>query len=186
VTDEPGSTSTAEPEQVAAACLDALRDRDQSLATAESLTAGLVCATLASVPGASDCLLGGLAAYATGVKSSVLGVDPALIERHGVVSAECAKAMAESACRLFGADWAVATTGVAGPAEQDGRPVGTVYAAVAERAGSAQVRHLALAGSRDHIRRQAAQAALSMLLDQVREPAADAPRRQAKPSVDEG
>lgn len=158
----------AQPDAVAAACLEALRARGETLATAESLTAGLVCATLASVPGASDCLRGGLAAYATDVKSSVLGVDPALIDRHGAVSAECAAAMARCATRLFGADWAAATTGVAGPTEQDGRPVGTVFVAVAGPAGESEVGALALSGDRAFIRRAAADAALELLLAHVR------------------
>ncbi len=76
-------------------CLDQLRTAGHTLATAESLTAGLVSATLAAVPGASDVLRGGVVAYASDVKIAVLGVDPALVATHGVVSAECARAMAQ-------------------------------------------------------------------------------------------
>jgi nicotinamide-nucleotide amidase len=151
---------------VAGRCLDVLRDRGQTLATAESLTAGLVCATVASVPGASDCLRGGIAAYATDVKTSVLGVDPGLIAAHGVVSAECAASMADRARALLGADWAVATTGVAGPTGQDGQPVGTVYVAVAGPA-AAVVRRLATDGTRGQIRRAAVDAALGLLLESL-------------------
>jgi nicotinamide-nucleotide amidase len=155
---------------VAAICLDVLRSRGETLATAESLTAGQVCATLATVPGASDTLRGGLAAYATDVKSSVLGVDAALIERHGVVSAECAEAMAWRGRDLFAADWAVATTGVAGPATQDGRPVGTVYVAVAgprDGAVASAVRALSLPGDRAAVRQGAVDRALELLLETV-------------------
>jgi nicotinamide-nucleotide amidase len=153
---------------VAAACIDSLRSRGETVATAESLTAGLVCATLATVPGASDCLRGGLAAYATDIKSSVLGVDAALIERYGVVSAECAEAMARCARSLLAADWAVSTTGVAGPTEHDGRPVGTVFVAVAGPPGGeirSALRALSLPGGRQEVRRGAVDEALGLLLE---------------------
>jgi nicotinamide-nucleotide amidase len=163
-------SDAAEPDPVAADCLDALRARGESLATAESLTAGLVCATLASVPGASDSLRGGLAAYATDVKASVLGVDSTLIDRFGAVSVECATAMAQCARRLFAADWAVATTGVAGPTEQDGRPVGTVFVAVAGPVGDPVVGSLMLAGDRDRVRRGAVHRALALLSRALADP----------------
>lgn len=165
MTDPAGDPSRPHP--VAAACVDVLRARGETVSTAESLTAGLVCATLATVAGASDCLRGGLAAYASDVKASVLGVDPDLIARHGVVSAECAEAMARAARGLFGADWAIATTGVAGPTEQEGKPVGTVFVSVAGPAGEAVVDALTLHGNRDQVRRETVDAALSRLLDLV-------------------
>lgn len=146
----------------AAYCLSLLRDRRQFVATAESLTAGLIAATFAEIPGASDVLRGGLAAYATDVKSSVLGVDPDLIRREGVVSAACAAAMATAARTLFAADWAVSATGVAGPAEQDGIPVGTVYVAVAGPE-AAIGRQLALSGDRARIRSATVTEALALL-----------------------
>lgn len=143
----------------AAACLAALRGRAETVATAESLTAGMICATLADVPGASDVLRGGLAAYATEVKWQVLGVDRAVVDGYGVVSAECAEAMARAACLLFDADWAVSATGVAGPTDQDGIPVGTVFVGVC---GPAMLdsRALALSGDRQQIRGGAVTAAL--------------------------
>jgi len=155
----PGSLVEALPE---------LEARAETLATAESLTAGLVASTIAEVPGASAVLRGGLAAYATQVKTSVLGVDPSLIEREGVVSRACAEAMAAAGRRLFDVDWALATTGVAGPAEQDGRPVGTVFVAVAY---GEHVRSLAcgLAGDRAAIRRGAVAAVVGLLVDWLSE-----------------
>ncbi len=120
----PGGTDAAD-------CLHRLRMLGHTLATAESLTAGLVCATLAAVPGASDVLRGGVVAYASDVKATVLGVDPAVIAAYGVVSAECAGAMARGAATLLQATWAVSTTGVAGPDRQEDKPVGTVHVAVA-------------------------------------------------------
>lgn len=146
----------------AAACLALLRRSGDTLATAESLTAGLICATLAAVPGASDVLRGGVAAYAGDVKTSVLGVEPAVIAEHGVVSAPCAAAMAEGAQALLRATWAVAATGVAGPTRQEGKPVGTVFVAVAGPSG-VRGRELALSGSRDDVRRGSVSAALGLL-----------------------
>ena len=145
-----------------ARCLDALRARGESLATAESLTAGLVSATIAAVPGASDVLRGGLTSYATDVKVSQLGVDAATIARHSVISAEVAEQMAVGARALFGSDWAVSATGVAGPDSQDGHPVGEVYVAVAA-ARLTRIRGLQLAGDRAAIRQQAVDAALALL-----------------------
>ena len=147
---------------LAARCLDLLRRRGSTLATAESLTAGLVCSTLAEVPGASDVLRGGVAAYATDVKTRVLGVPRVVVAEHGVVSAECAAAMAAGARSLLGATWAVATTGVAGPSRQDGLPVGTVYVAVAGP-GAVRQRRLALPGGRADIRHGSVCAVLELL-----------------------
>lgn len=152
--------------KVAETCLDALRDRGETLSTAESLTAGLIAATLADVAGASDVLRGGLAAYATETKISVLGVDPLVIERAGVVSAACAEAMAERARLFFASDWAVSATGVAGPTEQDGRPAGTVFVAAAGP-DLVRSRGLTLSGGRNDIRLASVEAALKLLLDLV-------------------
>jgi PncC family amidohydrolase len=148
--------------ELAAHCLGMMRVRGESLAAAESLTAGLITSTFASVPGASDVLLGGIASYATEVKVSVLGVPREVIDEHGVISAECAAEMAGRARVLFGADWAVAATGVAGPDEQDGHPVGEVYVAVASREG-ATVESLDLDGDRDEIRASATEQAMALL-----------------------
>ncbi|MBR7834779.1 CinA family protein [Actinospica durhamensis] len=101
-----------------------------TVAVAESLTGGRVAAALTAVPGASAVLRGSVTAYATDLKASVLGVDAALLGRVGAVDGEVARQMAVGVRRVCGADVGVATTGVAGPDEQDGRPVGTVYIAV--------------------------------------------------------
>lgn len=149
-------------EALAARCLDRLRSAGSTLATAESLTAGLVCATLAAVPGASDVLRGGLVAYTSDVKTAVLGVDPSVVATYGVVSGECAGAMARRAVSLFGSTWAVSTTGVAGPDRQEDKPVGTVFVAVAGP-GVDRVRPLALHGGRPQIRAATVVEALTML-----------------------
>jgi nicotinamide-nucleotide amidase len=104
-----------------------LQERGETVATAESLTGGRLAALLTGVPGASQSYLGGVVAYATSVKQEVLGVPAALVERYGVISSECALAMARGAASLTGATWGVGTTGVAGPDGQDGHPPGTVH-----------------------------------------------------------
>jgi nicotinamide-nucleotide amidase len=126
------------------------------------LTCGLIAATLAAVPGASAVLRGGLAAYATDVKVSVLGVDADLVDAFGVISAECAGAMAARARRVFGSDWAVASTGVAGPDRQEGHAVGTVFVAV-EGPDVRRSEALRLTGERNDIRTSTVAAALTLL-----------------------
>lgn len=148
--------------------VDALRGTGQTLATAESLTGGLLCATLVDVPGASDVLRGGVVAYLADSKRDVLGVDQDLLERVGTVHADVAAAMAEGAVRVLGSTWGLATTGVAGPEPSEGKPVGTVHVAVAGP-GGAQTRELSLHGDRRLIREQAVDAALSLLIGRLRE-----------------
>jgi nicotinamide-nucleotide amidase len=148
--------------------IDALRGTGQMVATAESLTGGLLCATLVDVPGASDVLRGGIVAYLPETKTDVLGVDADLIERVGTVHPDVAAAMAEGAVRVMGSTWGVATTGVAGPEPSEGKPVGTVHVAVAGPDGVV-TRDLALHGDRSLIREQAVDAALSLLIGRLRE-----------------
>jgi nicotinamide-nucleotide amidase len=138
--------------------------RSLTLATAESLTAGMVAARLAEVPGASAVLRGGVVSYHNEVKAGLLGVDPALLASKGSVDAEVARQMAEGARRACGADIGVATTGVAGPDPHDGQPVGTVYIgyATAVASGADLMR---LEGDREQIRRASCEAALTRLGD---------------------
>lgn len=142
--------------------LTILRDRGQTVATAESLTGGRLAALLTTVPGASAAYRGGVVAYATDVKVSVLGVPVPLVEQHGVVSAECATAMAVAARGLLGASYALSTTGVAGPERQEGHPPGTVYVGVAGPEGST-VLALELVGDRGTIQDRTCAEALSAL-----------------------
>ncbi|MCR2764843.1 CinA family protein [Microbacterium sp. zg.B48] len=146
--------------------------RGWSLAVAESLTGGWVTSSLVAVPGASACLRGGLVAYATDLKHSLLGVDADLLAAEGPVHPEVARQMALGVRELtrhggVGADVGLATTGVAGPATQGGRPVGTVYIAVATPL-TVRVEALALDGTREQIRSQATRRALELALDEVR------------------
>jgi len=138
----------------------------RSVATAESLTGGLVCAALTDVPGASAVVRGAVVAYATELKARVLGVDPGLLAAGGAVQAEVASQMASGVCRVLGADVGIATTGVAGPEPQDGRAVGTAFVAVAAQ-GLVTVRELALAGDRATIRARTVEAALALVAEIV-------------------
>ncbi len=117
-------------EETAAQVVRLLTERDETVAVAESLTGGLVVATLVAVPGASKVVRGGVVAYMTDLKASLLGVDPELLERVGAVDPDVARAMARGVGVRLGADHGLATTGVAGPDQQDGHPVGEVWIAL--------------------------------------------------------
>jgi nicotinamide-nucleotide amidase len=124
-------------DSLASVVLAALRQRGQTLAVAESCTGGGLGAALAAVPGASDVFLGGVIAYANSVKQQLLGVPAGTLAVHGAVSDPVALAMAEGTCRVTGADWAIAVTGVAGPGGGSAdKPVGLVHIAVAGPQGS--------------------------------------------------
>ncbi|MFD1213335.1 CinA family protein, partial [Arthrobacter sp. GCM10027362] len=110
-----------------------------TLATAESLTAGMVASSLASVPGASATLQGGIVSYQNEAKSSLLGVDADLLERNGAVDADVARQMAAGARRALHADVGISTTGAAGPEPHGGKAVGTVFVGIATAAGSRAV-----------------------------------------------
>lgn len=146
--------------------LDVLRARGETLAVAESLTGGLLAATLVDVPGASDVFRGGLVVYATDLKATLAGVPKDLLDARGPVDPDVASALAEGARRCCGATWGLATTGVAGPDPQNGIAVGTVYVAVAGRGNV--VRALALDGDRAAIRAATVAAALDLLLGAAR------------------
>jgi nicotinamide-nucleotide amidase len=142
-----------------------LRSSKHTLACAESLTGGLVGGRVTAVAGASDYYRGGVVAYATEAKASVLEVAVDLLATHGPVSEPVAAAMAEGVRRLFGATTGLATTGVAGPAEQDGHSVGTVCLGLADDEGTvttllhapgdrAQIRAWATTGALNLVRRR--------------------------------
>ena len=135
-----------------------------TVATAESLTGGMLGALLTSVPGASAAYLGGVISYATPLKVEMLGVPSDLVATHGVVSAACAEAMASGVRTLTGATWAVSTTGVAGPDGQEDKPAGTVFVGLA---GPDIVlsKQAAFDGDRDEVRRATCTAALELLAD---------------------
>lgn len=150
-----------ETPELAARLHAALLGRGETVACAESLTGGGVADLLSGTPGASATYVGGVVAYATRIKRELLGVTAAQ-----VVSADCAAQLAGGVRTLMGTDWAVSTTGVAGPDMQDDRPVGTVYVGVAGPRG-VQVQRLSLDGDRREIRAQACRAALQALVDEL-------------------
>ncbi|MBF6132507.1 CinA family protein [Nocardia otitidiscaviarum] len=154
-------------EAPAADLVRALRAAGQTVATAESLTAGLLAATIAGVPGASAVLRGGLVVYATDLKATLAGVSADTLDTDGPVAASTAEQLAVGARIRCGADWGVGLTGVAGPEPQDGRPVGTVFLGLAGPEGTEVVR-LKLSGDRWTIRVTAVRAAITELLRGVR------------------
>jgi nicotinamide-nucleotide amidase len=139
-----------------------LRRLGQTVATAESLTAGMVAAELTSVPGSSAVLRGGLIVYATELKAQLAGVDRQLLADHGPVHPDVAAQLARGARERCGATWGLGLTGVAGPDPQDGIAPGTVYVAVAGPPG-VEVRRLRLSGDRQHVRTGSVVAVLELL-----------------------
>ena len=142
-----------------AAVLAALGRRGWTLGIAESLTGGALCADVVAIPGASAVLLGGVVAYATPVKATVLGVDAALLAAHGPVHPQVALQMADGVRDVVGvggapADVGVSTTGIAGPDSPDGQPVGTVHIGVVTPVAS-RTTAFHFSGDRDGIRAQA-------------------------------
>jgi len=147
-----------------AAVLAAARERGLTIATAESLTGGLVAAELTSVPGASDVFVGGVVSYAIEVKRDVLRIPVPTLADHGPVSEPVALAMAEGVRDLLRVDVAVATTGVAGPEPHGGREPGTYCIAAVGPSGVAAFTDV-VRGDRDAVRRSAANRAIQALCD---------------------
>lgn len=147
---------------VAREALESLRRAGLTVATAESLTGGMLGATITAVAGSSLSYVGGVVSYATRVKQEVLQVPADVIDTYGVVSRECALAMAHGVRRLLGADLGVATTGVAGPGGQDGLDAGTVWIAVTGPQGEV-TELLGIRGSRDEVRIATCREALVLL-----------------------
>jgi len=145
-----------------------LREMGATLATAESCTGGLIAQRITDVAGASDYFRGSVVAYADDVKTSLLGVRPETLEAHGAVSEETAREMADGARQRFGADSALAATGVAGPGGgTPDKPVGTVWIALARAGASPRARKLRPPGDRATIRGWTAAAALEMLREAI-------------------
>ena len=142
---------------------EALLARGETVAAAESLTAGLFCATLAEVPGASATLRGGVVVYATELKTALAGVPGELLAAHGPVSPETAGALAEGVRERCGATWGIGLTGVAGPDPVDGHGPGRVYLGVSDGQRT-DVVELDLPGERADVRAGAATAAVTALL----------------------
>ena len=167
------------PGSAAPGLVDALHRAGLTLAVAESLTGGAVASAVVDVPGASRVLRGGVVAYATDLKSTLLGVDPDLLDRTGPVDPDVAAHMAQGVRVRLGADLGAATTGVAGPQPQDGHPPGEVHVAVAWD-GGVRVRSVNLAGDRSTIRAETTRTVLELALAVLGEEAGHL-RRRAEP-----
>ncbi len=139
-----------------------LAERGETVAVAESLTGGLLAATLVEVPGASATFRGGLVVYATDLKASLAGVPADLLAERGPVDEDVAAALARGARDRCGADWGLATTGVAGPEPQGGESPGTVWIGIADASG-ARAEKLSLTGDRAAIRDTTVRRALALL-----------------------
>ncbi|WP_129783432.1 CinA family protein [Promicromonospora panici] len=148
--------------------LAAAAARGWSIGVAESLTGGLVTATLVSVPGASRVVRGGVVAYATDLKAGLLGVDGGLLAERGAVDEAVAAQMAAGVRSVTGADVGLATTGVAGPEPQDGQAPGVVFVAVSTPVAS-EVHRLDLDGDRSQVIADAARGVLELALALVSE-----------------
>ncbi|MCY3936457.1 MAG: CinA family protein [Chloroflexi bacterium] len=157
-------TAAAADDALAVAAGEALRGQGWTVATAESCTGGLLTSWLTDVAGSSDYVLGGIVAYADEAKVKLLGVREATIEKHGAVSAACAREMAQGAQRQLGATIAVSITGIAGPGgATPSKPVGLTYIGAARGRDLIVERHN-FAGERGEIKQAAAQAAMRLIL----------------------
>lgn len=146
---------------VAAALGAMLRERGATVAVAESLTGGLIGEQLTSAGGSSEFFLGSIVCYSTESKRDLVGVDEAILMGPGPVSSEAAGALAEGAAARFGADMGLSATGVAGPTEQEGKPVGTIFVG-ATLNGATEVREVRGYGDRDNVRHIAVTSALDL------------------------
>ena len=154
-------------DSLAAVVVDRLRTAGATVAVAESLTAGLLGATLTEVAGSSAVFRGGVQVYATDLKASLAGVPEHVLAEHGAVSEQTAAALADGVRTRLGATYGVGLTGVAGPDPQEGHPVGTLHVALS---GPSGVRHrgLRVPGDRQRIRQMAVTTALDLLRRELR------------------
>jgi nicotinamide-nucleotide amidase len=148
------------------AIVAALTDRNETVATAESLTGGLVTAALTSVPGSSAAVVGGLVVYKTELKATLAGVNGRALYEYGAVHPLIAEELARGAAERCGATWGLGLTGVAGPDPQDGVAPGTVHIGLFG-AGTTEVRTVQVAGDRHAVRSAAVGAALDLLWTRV-------------------
>jgi nicotinamide-nucleotide amidase len=163
-----GSPATAGAAEVLLGLVARLKERGETLATAESLTGGLVGAALTDVPGVSAVYRGGVVVYATDLKATLAGVPADLLADVGPVHPDTAAALATGVRERLGATYGLATTGVAGPDPQAGIEAGTVYVAAAGP-GAVRVRKLALSGDRTAVRQGSVRAVLELAAELVAE-----------------
>ena len=160
--------SSRELRRISAEVVKTLKEKQDTLSTAESCTGGLIAKRITDIAGSSAVVAGGMVTYTNRIKIDVLGVDADIIAEHTEVSHACAKAMAERAKALFGTDYALSATGYAGPGggtEQD--PTGTVYIGIATPMGVRSERICVENATRTQVRNTATYHALTMLLNQM-------------------
>ncbi|HIW62196.1 MAG TPA: CinA family protein [Candidatus Stackebrandtia excrementipullorum] len=142
--------------------VDELTARGQTVSVAESLTGGLVSAALVTVPGSSSVFRGGIVAYSVELKKELVGVPGEVIDAHGVVSGEVARALAEGVRRRCGTDWGIGTTGVAGPESHGGQSPGVVWLAVSGPDDEV-ARRYRFSGDREHVHAASVERVLYLL-----------------------
>ena len=160
--------SSTELRRISALAVKTMKEKNVTVATAESCTGGLISKCITDVAGSSAVLAGGMVTYTNRIKTDVLGVDASIIEEHTEVSHACAKAMAERAKTLFGTDYALSATGYAGPGggtEKD--PTGTVYIGIATPNGSRSERICVENATRTQVRNAVTRHAFEMLLAEI-------------------
>jgi nicotinamide-nucleotide amidase len=159
-----GSVVSEDQRSLEKVIVDTLTSSGKTLATAESCTGGAIAHRITNVPGASAVFLGGFVTYANEVKAKVLGVSTGDLEKHGAVSEPVAAAMAVGAIAASGSEYAISTTGIAGPGGgSEEKPVGTVFIAVAERGGETRVEKHFFSTDRERFKELTSQTALDLL-----------------------
>ena len=161
--------SNAELRRISALAVKGLKEKQLTVATAESCTGGLIAKSVTDIAGSSAVLAGGMVTYTNRIKIDVLGVDENIIKEHSEVSYACAEAMAKRAKEVFGTDYALSATGYAGPGggtEKD--PAGTVYIGIATPTGVRSERICAENATRTQVRNTVAYYALTMLLNEMK------------------
>ena len=160
--------SSAQLRRLSALAVKALKEKQMTVATAESCTGGLIAKSVTDIAGSSAVIAGGMVTYTNRIKTDVLGVDKSIIAEHTEVSYACAEAMAERAKTLFGTDYALSATGYAGPGggtEKD--PTGTVYIGIATPNSVHSERIFVENATRAQVRNTVAYYALTMLLNEI-------------------
>lgn len=141
--------------------------KKRTIASCESLTAGLFSAAIASVPGASKVLKGGIVTYFTEIKEKVVGVDTEVISKYGVVSKECADQMAQKTRELLESDYCVSFTGNAGPDTMEEKPAGLVYCSIASKKGVKNFKLFLDHKSRNEVRKEAVEIMIQNLIQEI-------------------
>ncbi len=159
--------SNGELRRISALAFRVLKEKQATVATAESCTGGLIAKSITDIAGSSAVIAGGMVTYTNRIKIDVLGVDANIIDAHTEVSYACAEAMAQRAREIFGTDYALSATGYAGPGGTEKDPTGTVYIGIATPTGTHSERICVENATRLQVRNTTAHYALEMLLNEI-------------------